>query len=74
MRPQSCESPSWGNFRTLTWESWDKKPLDVAPVERYIIYYKEEGGGLRFSPGRGEYCESKLPVVHPSTKSVPIID
>jgi hypothetical protein len=27
MGPQSCESPSYENFRTPTWESWDKMPF-----------------------------------------------
>jgi hypothetical protein len=27
MRPQSCGSPNFGNFRTHTWESQDKMPL-----------------------------------------------
>jgi hypothetical protein len=29
------------NFGTLTWESWDKCHLHVAPVERHKVYYKE---------------------------------
>jgi hypothetical protein len=36
MRPQSCESPNSGT----------KSHLDVALVERRIVYYKGEGGGF----------------------------
>ncbi len=50
-----------------------KGHLDVAPVERCREYYK--GGRWWFPPssGRGESCESELPVACPSTKSVPIM-
>jgi hypothetical protein len=43
--------------------------LDVGLVERHKVYYK--GGRWRLPPssGRGESCESKLPVACPSTKS-----
>jgi hypothetical protein len=27
MWPQSRESPNFGNFKTLIWESWDKMPF-----------------------------------------------
>ncbi len=47
MCPQSCGSPSYGNFGTSTWESQDKKNhLDVAPVERRKVHYKGEGDGF----------------------------
>ncbi len=48
-----------------------KRHLDVAPVERRIIYYKGGRWWLPPSPGRGESCVSGLPVAHPSTKSAP---
>ncbi len=47
-----------------------KSHLDVAPVERCRVYYKGEGDGFSKS-GLCESCESELPVVRPSTKSVP---
>jgi hypothetical protein len=34
MHPQSCESPSYGNFETLTWESRDKKTIWMWPPWR----------------------------------------
>jgi hypothetical protein len=48
-----------------------KSHLDVVPVERCKVYYKGEGGGFPPSPSRGESCVFELPVIHPSTKSVP---
>jgi hypothetical protein len=42
MGPQSRESPNFGNFGTLG----TKCHLDVAPMARHIVYYKEEGGGF----------------------------
>jgi len=46
-----------------------KRHLDVAFVERHRVYYKGEGGGFPQSLGRGESCESKLPVVRFNTQS-----
>ncbi len=47
MGPQSCGSPNFGNFKTPTWESQDKKNhLDVGLMERHRVYYKGEGGGF----------------------------
>jgi hypothetical protein len=46
MGPQSCKSPSCGNFETPTWESQDKMWLDVGLMERHKVYYKGEGGGF----------------------------
>jgi hypothetical protein len=46
MRPQSHESPNLGDSGTPTWESWDKKPFGLGPVERCRVYYKGEGGGF----------------------------
>ncbi len=71
MGPQSCRSPSCGNFGTLTWESRDKMPFGCGPrgEAKYIL----KGGRwwLPPSPSRGESCESELPMVRPSTKSAP---
>jgi hypothetical protein len=60
MRLQSRESPSYWNFGTPTWESWDKKPFGCGTRgELQSILY---GGRwwLPPSPGRGESCESKV--------------
>jgi hypothetical protein len=48
-----------------------KSHLDVASVERCIIYYKGGRWWLPRSLGHGESCESELLVAHPSTKSAP---
>jgi hypothetical protein len=45
--------------------------LDVGFIERHKVYYKGEGGGFPPSPGRGESCESELPVTRFSTKNAP---
>ncbi len=29
-----------------TWESWEKRHLDVAPMDNHKEYYNGEGGGL----------------------------
>jgi len=47
--------------------------LDVGLVERHIVYYKGGRWWLPPSPGRGESCESELPVTRLNTKSVPIM-
>ncbi len=62
MRPQNCGNPNE-----------TKSHLDVALVERRIVYYKGEGGVFPPSPGHGESCVSKLPMARPSTKSAPIM-
>jgi hypothetical protein len=71
MSPQSCGSPKLENFETPTWESRDKKPFGCDPVKKHKVYYKGEGGGFPPSLGRGESCESELPVARPNTKSAP---
>jgi hypothetical protein len=38
---QDGKSP---NFKTPTWESWEKCHLDVTHVESHKIYYKEGSG------------------------------
>ncbi len=43
--------------------------LYVGFVEKHKVYYKGEGGGFPPSLGRGESCESELPMACPSTKS-----
>jgi hypothetical protein len=64
MRPQSRESPNFGNFGT-------KCHLDVGLVERHKIYYKGEGGGFPEAHAVVSLVSPSLPMVRPSTKSVP---
>ncbi len=45
--------------------------LDVAPTGRRRVYYREYGGGILPSPGRGESCVSKCPWLVPTPKGVP---
>jgi hypothetical protein len=74
MRSQSGGSPSCWNFRTPTWESWDKKPFGCGPRgELQNILYGGRGW-LPLSPGRGESCESKVARGYPSTKGAPESD
>ncbi len=42
MDSQSCGSPKLENFGTPR----TKSHLDVAPMERHIVYYKGEGDGF----------------------------
>jgi hypothetical protein len=42
MGPQSCESPSCGNFETLM----TKWHLGAGPMAKHRVYYKGEGGGF----------------------------
>jgi hypothetical protein len=67
MHPKVAES-SYGNFETLTWESRDKMPFGCGPRGEYTIRGR---WWLPSSPSCDESCVSKLPVVRPSTKSVP---
>jgi len=45
--------------------------LDVAPTGRRRVYYKEYGGGILPSPGRGVSCGPKCPWLVPTPKGVP---
>ncbi len=45
--------------------------LDVAPTGRRRVYYREYGGGILLSPGRGESCGPKCPWLVPTPKGVP---
>jgi hypothetical protein len=48
-----------------------KGHFDVGPVEWCRVYYREYGGGILPSPGRGESCVSKCPWLVPTPKGVP---
>ncbi len=45
--------------------------LDVAPMGRRRVYYREYGGGILPSPGRGVSCGPKCPWLVPTPKGVP---
>jgi hypothetical protein len=44
--------------------------LDVVPMERRRVYYREYGGGILPSPGRDESCGLKCPWLVPTLKGV----
>jgi hypothetical protein len=71
MGPQSRKSPNFGNFEISTWESRDKKPFGCGSHEEAHSILKGGRWWLPPSPGRCEFRESKLLVVHPNTKSAP---
>jgi hypothetical protein len=48
--------------------------LDVAPEMWRRVYYREYGGGVLPSPGRGEPCGPKCPWLVPTQKGVPECD
>jgi hypothetical protein len=60
MNSQSPKSPNRDSFKTLPWESRDKKPFGCGchGIRKRILY----GGRwwLPPSPGRGESCESRV--------------
>jgi len=71
MAVQSSESPA-GIVSRLHFESPNKMcHLDVASATSRKEYYREWGGGLFPSPGRGEFCVSKCPWQVPTPKGVP---
>jgi len=47
--------------------------LDVGLVDRHKVYHKREGGGFPQVQAMMSLVSLSLPVVHPSTKSVPIM-
>jgi len=47
-----------------------KNHLDVGAAERRRVYYREYGGGILPSPGRGESCGPKCPWLIPTPKGV----
>ncbi len=70
---QSCGSTNFCNFGIPSWESRDKKPFGCGP--RGEVQNMLQGGRWWLPPslGRGESCESELPVVRPSIKNAPIM-
>jgi hypothetical protein len=68
---QSWRSPNFGNFGTPFGSPKTKCHLDVGLVESYKIYHKGEGGGFPQVRAVMSLVSLSLPVVCPSTKSVP---
>jgi len=62
----SSQSPG-----TPTWESREFVPFGCAPMGRRRVYYREYGGGILPSPGRGESCGLKCPWIVPTPKGCP---
>jgi len=64
-----------GNFGTISGLHFGSPRnlchLDVAPTGRRRVYYREYGGGILPSPGRGESCGSKCSWLVPTPKGVP---
>ncbi len=60
MGPQSCKSPNFGNFGTLTWESQDKMSFGCWPRGHAQSILWGGRWWLPPSPGRGEFCESEF--------------
>jgi len=67
--PQSCRDPNLGNFRTPTWESWDKWHLVAGPMARHRECYKIEASGFPQVRAMVSLLNSCLPMIHPCTKS-----
>jgi len=60
MKSQSPGGPNQDNFGSPPWESWDKKPFRCrCHREMERILYKGRWW-LPSSPGRGEFCESRV--------------
>jgi hypothetical protein len=63
--PQGCRNLNCGNSRTPR----TKCHLDVAPMERHIVYYMGEGGGFPQVQVVVSIVSLRLPMARPSTKS-----
>jgi hypothetical protein len=59
------------NFGTPFRESREFVPFGCSPTGRRRVYYREYGGGILPSPGRGESCGPKCPWLVPTPKGVP---
>ncbi len=71
MNLQSCESPNFSNFGTLTWESRDKNHSDATPARRCRVYYMGEGHGFPWVRAMVSLVSPRLLVGRPNTKGVP---
>ncbi len=71
--PKVAGVPVVGILRLPLGSPGTKNHLDVALVERHTIYYKGEGGGFPQVRAVVNLVSPRLPMVHPSTKSVQII-
>ncbi|CAK9872814.1 unnamed protein product [Sphagnum jensenii] len=72
--PKSRDS-TWDDFGTISGLHFGSPGnlchLDVVPAERRRVYYREYGGGILPSPGRGESYGPKCPLLVPTPKGVP---
>jgi hypothetical protein len=59
------------NFGTPFRESREFVPFGCSPTGRRRVYYREYGGGILPSPGRGVSCGPKCPWLVPKPKGVP---
>jgi len=66
---QSRKSPNFGNFKTPTWESRDKKPFGYGPYGQPQSILKGEGGGFPQVWAVVSFVSLSLPMACPSTKS-----
>jgi hypothetical protein len=58
--PKSQKSQLWEFRDSHLGVSGQESHLDMAYVERRIVYYKGEGGGFPLSPGPSETYESNV--------------
>jgi hypothetical protein len=74
MSSQSPRTPP-GTISGQFWDNFGSPEnlchLDVAPTGRRRVYYREYGGGILPSPGRGVSCGPKCPWLVPTPKGVP---
>jgi hypothetical protein len=59
------------NFGTPFRESREFVPFGCSPTGRRRVYYREYGGGILLSSGRGVSCGPKCPWLIPTPKGVP---
>jgi hypothetical protein len=71
MRPQSPGSPSWRDFGTPAWESWERKAIWMLAPWRGKKYTIKGKVVTSPSSGRGEFYVSKCPWQVPTPKGVP---
>jgi hypothetical protein len=55
--------------KLLTWESWEKRHLDVASITCHKEYYKGEGGGFPQLRAMVSLVNPCMPMVRSCTKT-----
>jgi hypothetical protein len=75
MTSQKSQDSTRDNFGTISGlqlgSPGKKSHLDVASAGCHREYYREYGGGILPSPGRGVSCGPKCPWLVPTPKGVP---